>query len=243
MKIVITQPNYLPWLGYFAQLNSSDKWIVLDNVQFARREWQNRNRIVNRERKIDFLSIQIQKSARSTKINNLKISNNFSIKKHLDKIKENYLICDHFYEVYPILEEILNTSFELSRNNLAIFNVSVIKKLAQWWGLSINIEYASQIDNLISYQTPTERLVEIAKYYNAKTYLSSIGAKEYMEDELSKFANASIDVTWQDFQYIRYSQFNNNDYFVSHMSCVDYLFNQGTQNILAYINKCHTEMW
>lgn len=241
MKIVITQPNYLPWLGYFGQLNSSDKWIVLDNVQFARREWQNRNRIINSKHKIDFLSIQIQKSSRSTKINDIQISADFSVKMHLQKIKANYCMCDHFSEVYPMLEEILNTSFELSNKSLAVFNVSVIKRLAQWWGISIDIDYASRIDYSISYKSPTERLVEIAKYCNAKTYLSSIGAKQYMQDELSKFAKASIDVVWQEFRYTPYSQFKHRDNFISHMSCIDYLFNQGTHNILTYIHDCHSE--
>ena len=45
MRVAIMQPTYLPWLGYFALMDRVDCFILLDTVQFARRSWQQRNRI------------------------------------------------------------------------------------------------------------------------------------------------------------------------------------------------------
>ena len=45
MRITILQPSYLPWLGYFEQMSRSDKFVLLDDVQYTRRDWRNRNRV------------------------------------------------------------------------------------------------------------------------------------------------------------------------------------------------------
>ena len=44
--IAISQPTYLPWVGYFALIDSCKKFVFLDDVQFDRRSWQQRNRIL-----------------------------------------------------------------------------------------------------------------------------------------------------------------------------------------------------
>jgi hypothetical protein len=45
MIVAVHQPQYLPWLGYFDKINRADIFVLLDNVQFKKNEWQNRNRI------------------------------------------------------------------------------------------------------------------------------------------------------------------------------------------------------
>ena len=45
MKVAIHQPQYLPWLGYFDKIDQVDCFVLLDDVQFKKNEWQNRNRI------------------------------------------------------------------------------------------------------------------------------------------------------------------------------------------------------
>ena len=45
LEVAIMQPTYLPWIGYLAMIDRVDQFIYLDSVQFARRSWQQRNRI------------------------------------------------------------------------------------------------------------------------------------------------------------------------------------------------------
>ena len=45
MIVAIHQPQYLPWIGYFDKLDRADVFVLLDNVQYKKNEWQNRNRI------------------------------------------------------------------------------------------------------------------------------------------------------------------------------------------------------
>src|SRR4030095_1673934 len=45
MIVAIHQPHYLPWLGYLHRMAQVDLFIVLDHVQFERRNYQNRSQI------------------------------------------------------------------------------------------------------------------------------------------------------------------------------------------------------
>ena len=67
------QPTYLPWSGYFSLLLQCKKFIVLDNVQFNKRSWQQRNKIKSKDSEI-FLTVPvITKNKRFQKINEVLI--------------------------------------------------------------------------------------------------------------------------------------------------------------------------
>ena len=59
MKIAISQPTYLPWQGYFALIDYVDEFVFLENIQFNKRSWQQRNKIVSNEKEI-FLTIPVK---------------------------------------------------------------------------------------------------------------------------------------------------------------------------------------
>jgi len=46
-KVAILQSNYIPWKGYFDIINKVDEFILYDDMQYTRRDWRNRNRIMN----------------------------------------------------------------------------------------------------------------------------------------------------------------------------------------------------
>src|SRR5688500_20123986 len=45
MIVVIHQPHFLPWLGYLHRMAQADVFVLLDHVQFERRNYQNRTMI------------------------------------------------------------------------------------------------------------------------------------------------------------------------------------------------------
>ena len=47
MKAAIHQLQYWPGLRFFAKMRAAELFIYLDDVQFEKREFQNRNRIRN----------------------------------------------------------------------------------------------------------------------------------------------------------------------------------------------------
>ena len=45
MIVTVHQPEHLPWLGFFDKMRQADVFVLLDTTQFAKDDFQNRNRI------------------------------------------------------------------------------------------------------------------------------------------------------------------------------------------------------
>ena len=45
MKGAIIQSGYLPWKGYFDIMNEVDVFVFLEDVQYTRSDWRNRNKM------------------------------------------------------------------------------------------------------------------------------------------------------------------------------------------------------
>ena len=74
------QPTFIPWAGYFGLIKYVDKFVFLDDVQFERRSWQQRNKIYEKN-DFAFITIPIIKNLRSQKICETRISINKNFKK------------------------------------------------------------------------------------------------------------------------------------------------------------------
>lgn len=244
MKLVVTQPNYLPWLGYFAQLNACDHLVVLDDVQFARREWQNRNKIVNRDGKVSFVTLPIRKAPRSTNINEIRVSEDFKFDQHLDKFASYYRFDRHNDPRSLLLSSILDNSILDSSPTLSVLNTSIFQKISSLAGINFSLSFSSQLfstNDDIEKQTPTERILSICQKLGADVYLSSPGAKHYMDKELFKFYDSSIQVLWQKFTHKPYARGLGNQPFVPYLSIVDYICNSDLSSLKIYLAACHDE--
>ena len=45
MKLGCVQPGYLPWIPFFKRIQQSDIFVYLDDVEFSKNNFHNRNRI------------------------------------------------------------------------------------------------------------------------------------------------------------------------------------------------------
>ena len=65
----ILQPHYLPWIGYFDLIKRSDVFVFLDDVQYIKREWKNRNKIRKnpKSEEVKWLSVPIDKKSQKKK--------------------------------------------------------------------------------------------------------------------------------------------------------------------------------
>ena len=80
MKVAILQSNYLPWTGVFELINSVDKFVFYDNVQFTKQDWRTRNRIKTDNENL-WLSVPIQRQKLKTNIIDIQICNEVNWKK------------------------------------------------------------------------------------------------------------------------------------------------------------------
>ena len=107
MIVSIHQPMYIPWFGYFNKIASSDIFVILDDVEYSKNDWFNRNKIKTPTGELWLTVPVIYKKNSVSLIKNIPIDSNQSWnKKHLNSIKQNYSKASFYSEYIKIFEEI-----------------------------------------------------------------------------------------------------------------------------------------
>ncbi len=219
--VVIHQPDFMSYLGFFHRLLHADLFIVLDNVQFvgnSSKAWTNRDKIKT-QKGDQWLTVSVNKAPLNTNINEITINYNVDWQtKNLELLQQNYRKADFFDEIFPKIEALYSTRHE----KLFDFNMKSIEMLNSFFDIRIDIVFSSDLKTT---KTKSERLVELLKQVNATHYLSGIGAKDYHVDK--PFENAGIEVIWQKFQHPVYKQLHGD--FIPYLSSIDLLFNCGIE--------------
>ena len=90
MKVTIHQPEHFPYMGFFQKVKQADIFIILDNVKYNKQYFQNRNKILTKDGKEEWITVQVEKDAPNKKINEVKTNWDPKWKrKLLNKIKNN----------------------------------------------------------------------------------------------------------------------------------------------------------
>src|SRR5690554_1896093 len=118
MKIAVMQPYFMPYIGYFQLMNTVDVFVIYDNIQFTKKGWINRNRILVNGRD-QFITLPLKKDSDYLNVNERFLSDGFSNEKIkiLNKLKGAYFKAPFFNEVFPIVEEV----FDYQETNLFDF--------------------------------------------------------------------------------------------------------------------------
>lgn len=212
------QPTYLPWLGYFKMMNQVDVFVFLDDVQFTKRSWQQRNKIaLHNQEKI--LTIPcITKGLRHQKINqvNMDLSTNWK-SQHLKTIEQAYRNYPFFSELQSILELYNEPTSKLSE-----FTITLIKEVAQRANITTDFILSSE---LRASGSKSEYLLNICNELGATEYVSAAGSKDYIEEE-GLFAQSEIIVTYEQSEPFIYKQYNG-ELIIPYLSSIDYVANHG----------------
>jgi len=227
--IGILQPGYLPWLGFFEQIIKSDIFVIYDDVQYDKHSWRNRNRIkiING---IQWLSIPVFFSLKDkTKIKDVKINNEVCwSRKHLHSIKMNYSKAKFFKDYIEIFEKGYLRNWEY----LIDCDIYFIEQLLD--NLNIkekSIFFSSELN--ISSNDRIMRLIEICKHFEANIFYEGAAGKNYIDTEV--FEKNGIQVIFQDYHHPIYNQLYGE--FVSHLSVIDLLFNEGNKSYEIILNN------
>ncbi|MCX7956855.1 MAG: WbqC family protein [Endomicrobia bacterium] len=223
MKIAIHQPQFLPWPGYFNKILRSDLFIFLDDVQYKKNEWQNRNRIKT-SRGEAYITVPVHYRF-GEKINEIKIVNSVAWKKnHLKTIKINYERAKYFEDFYIYIENFLQNNYE----KLVEVNIQSIKMIMSYLGFEKKFILSSSLN--VDGQKTT-KLVNICKILKATVYISGIGARDYID--LKQFYDNNINVQFQEYSTPTYQQLFGE--FIPNLSIIDMIFNVGKEDTLKLI--------
>ena len=219
--VVIHQPDFLPWLGFFHRLLKADLFIALDHVQFVSgtaRSWTHRDRIKTPTGP-RWLSLSVQKAPLGTPIRDILLAPDQAWRaKNLNLIRESYRKAPYFNEVFPPLEHLYGSN----HTRLIDITLDAIRLLCVMLDIRIDQSLSSDMSPTGS---SNEMLVALLRQSGATRYLSGIGARDYFDPE--PFARAKIEVVWQDFRHPVYPQLHGG--FEPMLSAIDMLFNCGAE--------------
>ncbi len=220
MIVAVHQPQYLPWLGYFDKIDRADVFVLLDNVQFKKNEWQNRNRIKTAQGP-QWLTVPVQYKF-PQRINEVEI-NNRERWQHRQKqaIVSNYRKAPH----WNILESFFDGLFNRTWPMIAELNIYVVKKLVEILGITTPLYVASELEDFP--ENPDERLIAITRYFHADTYLAGSGGHDYMN--LNTYEEAGVQIIFQSYPHPAYSQLFVD--FEPYLSVIDLIYNHGPDSL------------
>ena len=229
MKIAIMQPYIFPYIGYFQLINAVDTFVFYDDVNFIKRGWINRNKIlVNGEESL--ITFPCIKVSQNKEIREIEIDlSDKQYEKILKTISFAYKNAPKFKEVYPIVQNCLESNSK-TISDLAIYSIQQICKY-------VNINTKFELSSLKYASTKgldkADRLIKIAKIENATNYINAIGgqnlyAKKYFESN-------KINLQFLNPIEIEYIQFTND--FVPNLSIIDVLMFNSVDNVIDMISN------
>lgn len=230
MKCVIKQPSYIPWRGFFDQLNRADLFIFYDDVPYDRPSWRNRNQIKTPEG-LRWLSVPVIDKNSTTDVPPLhQVRINWERawnQEHLELMRMSYLDAPFFNQIIQLIEPIYQQRYEL----LADFTVDFCETLAGCLGIShTRFMRSSGLTGITGQRN--ERLIQILKRVGADQYISGPSSQDFVDTSL--FDKAGITVEFMHYNYPAYSQLY--PPYEPHVSILDLLFMTGARAI-EYLNQ------
>ena len=218
--IAIHQPEYIPWVHLFEKISLSDEFIFLDDVQYLRRGFQSRNKILSKNGE-KWLTVPTIKNKREAKINQIILDNSKAWQKqHFNIICESYRNSKYFLEVKNFLQPYYNNYYE----KLYLFSSEITVQISKKLGLKTKFSFSSDSKSKLH---RSGKIFDICKKKNAKTYITGQGSKNYLDND--KFMNEGIKVKYLK-PKLAYQQ--TKDHFTPELSILDYLFHNGFKKFL-----------
>ena len=226
MIIAGHQSHYLPGMRYFAKIMSVDKFVLVDHVQFVKKEWQNRNMIKTQKGSL-WLSVPVIVKGRFDQtINKVEIDNQKNWgRDHWRSIEFNYRKATYFEEYKDFFKAVYNRKWE----KLVDINLEIINFLLKELGIKKEIIMSSTL-NLTG--KSTDLLVELCKKLGADTYMSGQQSKTYVD--LEKIKAANLKHIFIKFNYPTYTQQFGS--FLPNISTIDALLNIGGDETRKLLN-------
>ncbi len=221
MNVVLLQPSYIPWRGYFDQIRRADLFIFYDDVQYDKHGWRNRNQIKTSQGK-QWLTIPVHSKGVTSGVPIKDVRIDWSkpwAKTHVKSFITAYNKAPFFKQYLPLLESF----YEARRDEfLADFTIETTIALARTLGItSTRFMRSSELTDVTGQKT--DRILSILAKVNATHYISGPSAGSYIEPE--KFQQAGITLEYMDYHYPEYPQLHSP--FDTYVSILDLLFMTG----------------
>lgn len=179
MNVVIMQPYLMPYIGYFQLIASADVFVSLDDVNFIKSGWINRNNLCFNKRRTMF-TLPLSKASQNKMINEVEVSTEFPVWRcrFLRSLETWYGKQPFFAEGMEIVEEMLSPD----RRGISEINFNGLCQLASKMGLKTKFLTASSLN--APRTKGASRLRAIAMQLGADAYVNAPGGKNLYCDDM-----------------------------------------------------------
>jgi hypothetical protein len=215
--VVVLQPGYLPWLGFFDQLREADVFVYYDDVQYDKHGWRNRNRVKGPDGPV-WLTVPVRTHGlERPRVNEVEIDSTRAwARRHIGTLRHCYARAPHAKPYLGELEELLSRPW----TKLVDLDLAAAALVCRWLGLEREVVRSSELG--IAGER-TARLVSLCRHFGASRYFSGAAARDYLDQDA--FACQGIAVEFQDYAHPVYDQLHGP--FVPYLSVLDLIFNAG----------------
>lgn len=228
MRVAMMQPTFLPWAGYFALVDAADLFLLLDDFQFQRQSFHQRNRLfVGSEVSWVTVPVRHPHDAQLPLLSEVKpqLTSRFRTK-FLRSLQQTYGASDHFAAVSAGVRDVLERDWD----SLADLNCELIHHMNSLLNISTEVRRSSAVGSAGRRST---RVADLLERVGATTYLAAGGAEAYMRED-GVFPLENVDTLFQRYTPVAYRQSQSAD-FVSHLSVLDMLFQVGPAEAVAVV--------
>lgn len=228
LKLGIMQPYFVPYMGYWQLMNAVDKYVIYDDVNYIKRGWINRNRILMDGNPIYF-NIPILAASQNKLIKEIEIvTDETLINKNLKRIEGAYKKAPYYYDVIPYLEKIL--CFE--EKNLVRYLINSFEVICGYLDITTELICSSSLDKDNSLKGK-DKILSICSLLEATEYYNVIAGKElYSFDE---FRSQGIELKFLKTNDICYKQFS--DKFSPNLSIIDVMMFNSKAQMKEFLHK------
>ena len=215
------QPVYLPWAGLFHKIALADEFVFMDDVQYLKKDWNNRNRIKGPHGEI-WLTVPVKKCPTGTNLKDVEIFNhpkekqNWAVQ-HWKSIQSSYSKTSFFKEYMDFFEEMyLQRKWE-SLSELCLYQLRYFLK-------RLNINVKIHIQSELGYKgAKSDLILDMCLKHKATVNVFGSLGRDYVKRE--NFERNGIGIYFQSFHPPSYEQ--RFPPYVPGLSIIDLLFNCG----------------
>lgn len=223
MLVAIHQPHYVPWLGYLDRMARADLFIVLDHVQFERRNYQNRT-MIRLEDESRWLTVPVVQVSQKERIVEKQVDNSEGGSRawgptHFKTLKYAYRKAAFFDHYAPRLRQILEARWD----KLIDLDLAMLDFLRESFEIRTPLRRSSEMRGE---GARSELLLNLCRETGpGTTFFGGLGGSRHYLDHAA-FKAAGIGVQWQEFRHPTYPQCGDGPFIPGLMS-LDLLFNWG----------------
>ena len=227
-KLAVMQPYWFPYIGYFQLLYSTDKFVFLDDVNFMKKGWINRNRFIcSGQEKL--ITIPLVKSSQNKKIKDIAVVFEDQWKRDIIKL------ISHSYSKSPYFDEVMNlviNSIDSKSSSISDFSaISIVAVMDYLGGFDVEISYSSEQGSIAF--NGQNRIISMCEKSGCSTYINLMGGMHLYNKQ--EFLKRNISLLFLHPKIQEYPQHTRT--FIPGLSIIDVLMMNSPQQVRAMLNN------